>query len=390
MQETKKILIIEDNEEDRYTFKRYLSTPNCAQIGSFQVIETSYGNAGITLYKNEQPDCVLLDFSLPDMDGLEVLENLRNNSQPDQLCVILLTGTGNETIAVEALKNGAADYLTKGKFTVERFCHALEGALEKTAIRQELARQRELLYTQNAQLEQAKQELEQKTRQLEISNADLERFAYAASHDLQEPLRTVEGFIKLLRNKFKQKLTPEAEEYMEFMSGATTRMKALIEGLLDYSKVSGQDDKQEEVNLKQIILQVKENLLVSIENASAQLIVGNLPTVKANRWQMLQLFQNLIGNAIKFRSEQPLIITIAAQPKPGQWVISVGDTGIGMDMKHARMIFEPFKKLHSRDQFEGSGIGLATCQKIVENHGGRIWIESTLGQGSTFYFTLPQ
>ena len=362
MTEAIKILIIDDNEEDQFTFKRYLTGRTCPPGKNYHVEAAPTGAEGVARFRAEPPDCVLLDLSLPDTDGLSVLRQLTSLAPPAKLCVVMLTGSGSETVAVQALQTGASEYLVKGKFTAEALCQAVGNALEKARYRQQLAH----------------------------AQADLERFAYAAAHDLKEPLRTVAGIGNLLRKHLTKAGDAKALTYLDHMQDGTSRMDGLIQGLLDYSLVNRQQAAAQPVDLNHVVEQAVANLRNKIEESGARVQYGALPQVEANEWLLLQLFQNLVGNAIKFRSDRPAMITIAAREEAAHWLVSVADTGIGMDMAQARQIFEPFKRLHAQHEYEGSGIGLATCQRIVERYGGRIWVESELGSGSTFLFTLPR
>ncbi len=334
-----RILIIDDNQEDQFTFKRYLTGKACPPGRNYDVEAAATGSEGVDRFRADPPDCVLLDLSLPDTDGLSVLRQLAELVPPARLCVVMLTGSGSETVAVRALQTGASEYLVKGKFTAETLCHAVENALEKARYRQQAAQ----------------------------AQADLERFAYAAAHDLKEPLRTVAGIGNLLRKHLTRTNDDKALTYLNHVQDATSRMDGLIQGLLDYAMVNRQQASGQRVGLDHLLAQVTANLQNKIEESGAQVQYEALPEVEANEWLLLQLFQNLIGNAIKFRSERPAVITITAREEATQshWLFTVSDTGIGMNMEQARQIFEPFKRLHAQHEYEGSGIGLATCQRIV-------------------------
>lgn len=390
MRVEKKILVIDDNEEDREVVRRFVSRRECIANISFQLLEAASGAEGILLFQSEQPDCVLLDFSLPDMDGMEVLQQLNQQTTPERLCAIMFTGSGNEEIAVNAIKNGASDYLPKGSFSAASLCHAIENALDKTEIRIQLEQQRVLLKEKNEQLQKATEELEQKTRELERSNTELEQFAYAASHDLQEPLRAISGFVTLLNKKYAESLDTTGQEYIGYIAKGAERMNLLIQNLLDFSKVNSKKSSVEKVDLTYVLEKVTENLQRRIEESKAALIHSHLPVISANEWHMIQLFQNLISNAIKFRSKRPLQINITTEDKGEHFLFSVQDNGIGMDMKNADKIFQVFKRLHTRDEYEGTGIGLATCKRIVESYEGELWVYSEIDKGSTFYFTLKK
>ncbi len=234
-----------------------------------------------------------------------------------------------------------------------------------------------------------RQHREQLINQLDRSNHELELFAYVASHDLQEPLRKISSFTKLLAEDYQGHLDAEADEYIAYIIDGAARMQNLIDDLLTYSRVSRDELRKEPTDLGAVVAQVLEDLSVTIEENNAAIAASSLPTVQANPRQMAQLLQNLISNGIKFHGEAPPRIQIEAQLQTDQWLICVRDNGIGINPKFAGRIFEIFQRLHSRAEYVGTGIGLAICRKIVERHGGRIWVESELGQGATFYFTIP-
>jgi light-regulated signal transduction histidine kinase (bacteriophytochrome) len=229
----------------------------------------------------------------------------------------------------------------------------------------------------------------QQRQELARSNADLEQFAYVASHDLQEPLRMVASYLQLLERRYKDKLDQNANEFIAYAVDGATRMQALINGLLSYSRVGSRGQQFEWVACEQLLEQAITNLQVAIAENHVTITHEQLPTILADATQFIQLLQNLIGNAIKFRSEEPLQIQVGArQDNASTWLFWVRDNGIGIEAQYAQRIFLIFQRLHQRTQYPGSGIGLAICKKIVERHGGQIWVESQPGQGSTFYFTI--
>ncbi|MEN6450941.1 MAG: ATP-binding protein [Thermoguttaceae bacterium] len=235
----------------------------------------------------------------------------------------------------------------------------------------------------------AEEALRVSAEELARSNQDLEQFASIASHDLQEPLRTVAGFVELLRKKYIDHLDTEANTFIEFVVEGTRRMQTLIRDLLAYSRVGTRHREPIPTNSADSLRQVLDDLYESIQQVGAEVTYGELPTVRADPSQLAQLFLNLIGNALKFRSETPPKVHIDARRDGEYWRFSVSDNGIGIAPKYFDQIFEVFRRLHTREHYEGTGIGLAICKKIVDRHGGRIWVESQLGQGATFYFTLP-
>jgi PAS domain S-box-containing protein len=235
----------------------------------------------------------------------------------------------------------------------------------------------------------AEQELIRRTEELSRSNHDLEQFAYVASHDLQEPLRAVAGPLQLLQRRYHGQLDARADEFIAHAVDGATRMQKLIEDLLAYSRVGRSGAAQELTNCTTALDQALKSLSVVLQESDAQINRDVLPIVVGIPTQLALLFQNLIGNAIKFRRvDQPVQIDIGARREGDEWIVSVKDNGIGIESQYFERIFMIFQRLHSRSEYPGTGIGLALCKRIVEQHGGRIWVESAPGGGSTFFFTL--
>ncbi len=226
-------------------------------------------------------------------------------------------------------------------------------------------------------------------KELERSNKELEQFAYVASHDLQEPLRMVHGYTALLEERYKDKLDADANDFIEFASKGAARMQELIRDLLDYSKVKENEEKFEKVDMNDVVREVMENLKFLIEDKKPEIKFKKLPFVYGRRENIKRLLQNLIVNSIKYRSDDPLKIEIKFENEGDLIKFSLTDNGIGISENNYDRIFRIFQRLHDRTKYSGTGIGLAICKKIVENHGGSIWLESKVGVGSTFYFTLP-
>jgi len=245
------------------------------------------------------------------------------------------------------------------------------------------------LVRDNRDLALSRKALEESIDELARSNADLQQFAYVASHDLKEPLRMVASYTQLLARRYKGKLDSDADEFIRYAVDGANRMQWLINDLLAYSRVTVQDKVFEEVDCNGVLGEVLSDLRVAVEESRAVVTCDPLPTVMADRVQLGQLFQNLIGNAIKFHGEEPPRVHVSAERRLNEWLFSIRDNGVGVDPEYAERIFVIFQRLHNRGEYPGTGIGLAICKKIVERHGGRIWVVSQTGQGATFHFTLP-
>ena len=235
----------------------------------------------------------------------------------------------------------------------------------------------------------ARIELIRRTEELSRSNKELEQFAYVASHDLQEPLRMVASYTQLIAQRYRGKLDTDADEFINYAVDGAIRMQAIINDLLMLSRVSTRSTAFSKVDAKAALDKALANLRLVIEETGATIICDSLPTLNADGSQLAQLFQNLIGNAIKFCGSNSPRVEIGAEQQDGEWVFHVRDNGIGIAPEYFERIFLMFQRLHTKKEYPGTGIGLTICKKIVERHGGRIWIESEQGKGTTFYFTIP-
>ena len=248
---------------------------------------------------------------------------------------------------------------------------------------------------------QAEEALALKAQELARSNTELEQFAYVASHDLQEPLRMIASYTQLLARRYKDKLDQDAQEFIAYAVGGALRMQVLINDLLTYSRVGTRGKAFAPTDCGQMLKRALDNLKIALEESRAVVTQDPLPTIMGDPTQLTQLFQNLIANAIKFRGANDPTVSVSAERKegaapgsppesPAEWVFRVSDNGIGIEPQYFEKIFVIFQRLHTRQEYPGTGIGLALCKKIVERHGGRIWIESESGRGSTFFFALPE
>jgi light-regulated signal transduction histidine kinase (bacteriophytochrome) len=240
-----------------------------------------------------------------------------------------------------------------------------------------------------AAMEDAREQLAAQAEELARSNTDLEQFAYVASHDLQEPLRKVTSFCQLLQRRYQGQLDERADQYIEFAVDGAKRMQALINDLLAFSRVGRTTEGFVDVDCDDVLDRALRNLETALDDAGAEVVRHPLPTVDGDPSLLTALFQNLVGNAIKFRSEAPPRIEVSAEQRDGEWSFRVADNGIGIDDAYAERVFVIFQRLHAKELYPGTGIGLALCKKIVEFHGGHIWLDTAVGSGTTVCWTLP-
>jgi signal transduction histidine kinase/HAMP domain-containing protein len=293
--------------------------------------------------------------------------------------------SGDETVGLIALANKREGYGAADREDLESLTVAFMEALSRKRAELELDRHRRNL---EGLVEERTSELEGTLKELERSNAELEQFAYVASHDLQEPLRMVASYVQLLKKQYQGRLDDDADEFIGYASEGATRMQQLIQDLLAYSRVGTRGKPFELTDCGEVLSEALANLRLALEDSGAEVTHDSLPLLKADDLQLVQLFQNLVSNALKFRSEEPSRIHVSAVKQGKEWLFSVADNGIGIAPEHAERIFQVFQRLHGREEYPGTGIGLAICRKIVERHGGRIWVDSPPGGGSVFYFTL--
>ncbi|MCK5580363.1 MAG: PAS domain S-box protein [Candidatus Omnitrophica bacterium] len=291
-------------------------------------------------------------------------------------------------------KNGGIRHFSEvGKpiFDSDGALLSIDGIIFDITERKKLKQQIQFAFSALAEhRDKLEEEVSERTEELRKSNKELEQFAYVASHDLQEPLRMVASYTQLLEKRYKDKLDDKAREFIHFAVDGAQRMQKLINDLLKYSRVGTKAKPFETVNLNGIYNHVLQNLKIIITETNTKISCQKLPTVEADDVQMIQLFQNLISNAIKFRSERPPVIHISVEEKEKNWVFSVADNGIGIDEKYNDKIFTIFQQLHGPAEYKGTGIGLAVCKKIIERHRGNIWFQSKSGEGTTFFYKIPK
>lgn len=349
------ILIVDDNEDDREIIGRILRSAGVA----CQIAEAVSVSGAVQACQEGGFDCVIMDYQLPGEDGLKGVARLH------ELCphlpVLIATGHGDEMLAAQALSGGAMDYIPKGRINQNSLRRAVENAIEKGLLRRKVAEQQEALASFNQVL----------------------------AHDLKAPLSAVHGFAALLRRGLNEGDLSGSASYCARIENAAKRMSTLIDTLRAYTRADVRVT-FEPVGMTQILDDAVANLDQVIKETGAQITSHDLPLVTGNPPLLTNLLQNLISNSIKFCKAGTPSIDIAATPQEGgRWVFAVRDNGIGIPPDAAKLIFEPFTRIPGREEYPGTGLGLATCRKIVERHKGVIWCESALGQGTTMYFTLP-
>jgi two-component system sensor histidine kinase/response regulator len=357
------ILVVDDRGENILALESVLK-----QLDQ-RVVTASSGEEALLRVLETDFAVILLDVQMPGMDGFETAAMIRQRERSRLTPIIFLTAaaTDGDERVFKGYQQGAVDYILK-------------------PFSPEIMRSKVAVFVD---LHQKTLELERQAEDLRRSNEALEQFAYVASHDLREPLRKMAGFSQLLQRRYAPKLEPDALRLIgEIVEGAG-RMQNLVNDLLEFSRL-GKPPETVPVDLAQVFETVIGNLGALIQENRAVITHDDLPKVDGDETQLLQLFQNLIANAVKFHGKDSPVVHIGARRDGPAWEFTVADNGIGIETRHQEQVFTLFKRLHSRDRFAGTGIGLAICKKVVESHGGRIWIESEHGRGTTFLFTLPE
>jgi signal transduction histidine kinase len=396
-----KILMVDDKPENLVALEAVLE-----DLGQ-ELIKAQSGKEALRACLEHDFAVILLDVKMPDMDGFETAAMIRERDRSCDTPIIFLTALKNEEHLFRGYYMGAVDYLYKPIVPeVLRSKVSVFVDLSKNAVL--LKKQALVLREKNSQLEREVAERHKAEEEIRRMNSDLERrvqertieltrtndelrqFAYVASHDLQEPLRTIGSYTQLLERRYKGKIDKDADDFIHYIVSGVARMHTLLNDMLAYSRVSQTENTRAfastscEVILKSVLM----NLEASIKESGAEVTHDPLPSVMGDEILIGQVLQNLIGNAIKYRSQAPPRIHIGAREDAGDWIFSVKDNGIGIDPQYHDRVFGIFKRLHGRE-LPGTGVGLAICKRIVERHGGRIWVESEVGQGATFFFTLP-
>jgi signal transduction histidine kinase len=398
-----KILLVDDRPANLLTLETILE-----DLGQ-DIIKATSGKEALRHLLKDDFAVILLDVKMPEMDGFETATLIRERDRSRHTPIVFLTAHKDEEHLFRGYYAGAVDFLYK-PINPEVLRSKVSVFVDLSLKTELLRRQTEILRARNEELErEAEQrraaeaevralnaELEQRVRErtaeLSRSNEELRQFAYAASHDLKEPMRTIASYTQLLQQRYTDNLDNDAKEFLHYVVDAVRRMDMLLGDLLTYSQHLGAKPASlQPVNAEAVLMGVLMNLQALIKETGAVVTHDPLPAEVASDFaQLSQLLQNLVSNAIKYRKpDAPPQIHISCHESNDEWTFSVRDNGLGIDPEYKEQIFGIFKRLHGRE-YPGTGMGLAICKKIVERHGGRIWVESARDQGSTFYFTIPQ
>jgi signal transduction histidine kinase len=439
----KTVLIVDDHPTNRKLLREIMRAER------YTTLEAEDGLEALSALEREAVDIIVCDILMPNMDGYTLCSEVRRRPELKNLIFILYTATNftpnDERLGLEC----GADRFIKKQGTPGVILRAIEEVMRERRERRsghpgppnalpsekEMKKYNALMIRQleenSIEIEQARNELrnlnerlekrvEERTAQLEAlnnelerrvvtrtdelvaknailesrteelarSNADLEQFASAASHDLQEPLRAVAGCIQVFERKYRGKFDDKSDDLIRMIVDGSARMKALIDGILAYSR-AGRDENLETIDTEAVLQHVLADLNVAITESKMEVVFGKLPTLRFVKTQFEQVLRNLVGNAIKYRSALGQKIYVRAERQTGAWIFSIADNGIGFEQQYAEKVFGVFQRLHTRDQYMGTGIGLAIGKKIVERRGGKIWVESAPNHGSTFFFSVP-
>jgi two-component system, sensor histidine kinase and response regulator len=390
-----KILLVDDTPENLVSLEAALGG-----LGEELVMAQS-GKEALRHLLNDDFAAILLDVRMPEMDGFETAEMIRSRPRSRQIPILFLTGYRNEEHLFRGYDLGAVDFLFK-PIVPEVLRSKVAVFVELSRSNAKLRQQADALRKQAEELQRVEQEvrrlntsLEQRvlerTEELMRSNEELQQFAYVASHDLREPLRTVSIYAQLLAKRYQGRLDGDADQFIKFIVHNAERMETLVHDLLDFSRIDARGmDFFTGTNCELALEDAISNIGPLISESGAVITRDPLPMVMGDAVQLTRLFQNLLVNSIKYRNNEAPRIHVGAKENGSEHLISVKDNGIGIDPQYAEKIFGIFRVLQPRDRTSGSGMGLAICRKIVTRHAGRIWVESTLGNGATFFWTVPK
>ena len=382
------ILLIEDDSGDAEYLGEILADEGSQ---AFRLERVDRLAAGLERLAEGGIDLVLLDLGLPDSTGLETLTQIC--ARAPAVPIVVLTGLTDETVGVAAIRTGAQEYLLKGeiesRLLVRALCYATERKQIEMALQESEERYRKLVEEIRKSNDELEERVIERTARLKAANDELESFAYAVSHDLRQPLRSMDGFSRALLQEYGKGLDDVGRHYLERIADGARRMGRLIDAILSLSRIGRSELKREVIDLAALARGIAAELRHQDPERQVELVVPEVLEARGDRDMVMALLQNLLENAWKFTAGRSAAsISVGAATIDGEEPFFVRDNGAGFDMKYAGKLFTPFQRLHSPDDFTGLGVGLATAQRIVHRHGGRIWAEGEVERGAVFFFTL--
>lgn len=347
------ILCVDDDKVDRQSVVRSIKKSGI----SYNIKEAATLDEALNIFNEEEIHCVFLDYLMPGTDGLAGVSQLIEKNP--YLTIVMVTGQGSETVAVEALKRGAKDYISKDQINADTIKKIIENSVEKSKLQQKIDEQHEQLHN----------------------------FSRILAHDFNAPINSISNFLDFIKNDLSEGNHNDIPDYLSRIKKSINHMGQLVTTLQHYNKLDDDAVTFKLVSLQEALECALNNIDNEVQTKNAAVSVSKLPDINGHLPQLTQLFQNLISNAIKFCEEQPVLV-ITSEQQENYWLISIKDNGIGIKPEFLEAVFNPFKRLHGKEKYPGTGLGLALCKKIVERHQGKIWCESQLGAGTTFKVLL--
>jgi light-regulated signal transduction histidine kinase (bacteriophytochrome) len=356
MEKVPYVLVIDDEKgiRDMIAF--------CLDGKGFRVFSAENGDDGIRIAEENNMDVIILDIRMKGENGINVLNRIKKDFP--EIEVIMTTGFAATDTAIESLRLKAYDYIKK-PYDINELAKRINMACRKKRDAEQLHKMISLLMAKNA---------------------ELERFAFIASHNLKEPMIIISNYVDLIRMRYADKFDAEGQKFLVFAKTGTEKMRSMIDGLDKYAKIIGKSAVITSVDVNDVLNETAVNLKINEKDATLE--YDAMPKINADEDEIYELFQNLINNAVKFKADRPVIVRVGAEDKTDRWVFSVADNGIGIEKEQLSKVFRLFEKLHNDEAYTGAGIGLILCKSIVEKLGGTIWIESEPGKGTTVYFTV--
>jgi signal transduction histidine kinase len=391
MKDELNILLVEDNEGDERLIRELLREQHLIR---FNVDLASSLKESESKIPENKFDIILLDLGLPDSNGLETLFKFKALF-PELATIIILTGLNDTEVGLKAVNSGAQDYIIKGHVDSDKLLKSIIYSYERSRLNNELKSQIEARKLAEKEILKLNSELEQRildrTAQLKIVNLELEAFSHSVSHDLRAPLRHINGFAEILKEEYYDQLPEKAKNYLDTISDSAKKMNILIDDLIKLSRTNRIELKKSMLKMNQVLDDALSEVQPLLENRKVDINISTLPEVIGDYNLLRLVWVNLLDNAIKYtRPRKKAVIKIDYNEEKEEFIFCIHDNGVGFDMNYAQKLFGAFQRLHSTDEFEGTGIGLSNVRRIISRHSGRTWAEAELDKGASFYFSLPK